>query len=194
MSMAKTITALLLGIAMQDGHIRATEDTAETYATVLRGSEFGRTPIKALLQMSSGIQFRHSVTEEDLATEDTAILNRIRNQNIADAVLHFNERIAPPGTRFNYTSADNLVLGLVLAAATRRTIADYAREKLWEPLGPEAKAIWQIDRTGQEMTACCFALSSAWPRTAALLQAIAKTWEEEAKRVDIEAAQRRMRS
>ena len=37
-------------------------------------------------------------------------------------------------------------------------------------------------------------LSSAWPRTAALLQAIAKTWEEEAKRVDIEAAQRRMRS
>jgi hypothetical protein len=38
------------------------------------------------------------------------------------------------------------------------------------------------------------ALSSPWPRTAALLQAIAKTWEEEAKRVDIEAAQRRMRS
>jgi hypothetical protein len=38
------------------------------------------------------------------------------------------------------------------------------------------------------------ALSSAWPRTAALLQAIAKTWEEEAKRIDIEAAQRRMRS
>ncbi|HEY7299471.1 MAG TPA: hypothetical protein VH684_16315 [Xanthobacteraceae bacterium] len=38
------------------------------------------------------------------------------------------------------------------------------------------------------------ALSSAWPRTAALLQKIAKTWEEEAKRVDIEAAQRRMRS
>ena len=37
-------------------------------------------------------------------------------------------------------------------------------------------------------------LSSAWPRTAALLQAIAKTWEEEAKRVDIEPAQRRMRS
>jgi hypothetical protein len=38
------------------------------------------------------------------------------------------------------------------------------------------------------------ALSSAWPRTAALLQAIAKAWEQEAKRVDIEAAQRRMRS
>lgn len=38
------------------------------------------------------------------------------------------------------------------------------------------------------------ALSSAWPRTAALLHAIAKTWEEEAKRFDIAAAQRRMRS
>ena len=37
-------------------------------------------------------------------------------------------------------------------------------------------------------------LSSAWPRTAALLQAIAKMWDEEAKRADLEAAQRRLRS
>jgi hypothetical protein len=34
----------------------------------------------------------------------------------------------------------------------------------------------------------------AWPRTAALLQAIVTTWEAQAKYVDTEAAQRRMRS
>ncbi len=44
------------------------------------------------------------------------------------------------------------MLGLVLAAATRRTVADYAAEKLWQPLGAEADATWIIDATGQEIT------------------------------------------
>jgi CubicO group peptidase (beta-lactamase class C family) len=159
MSMAKTITALLIGMAVQEGHIRSIADTAETYVPSLGNSEFGRTPIKAFLQMSSGIRFTHHISDVDGAAQpadDTAILNRFRQESVADAVRRFNERAAPPGMKFNYTSADNLVLGLVLAGATRRTVADYAREKLWEPLGAEAKAVWRIDRTGQEITACCF--------------------------------------
>ncbi len=159
-SMAKTITGLLVEIAVHEGNIRSVGDTAETYVAALRGSEFGRTPVKALLQMSSGIRFKHRVTENEdggaRPADDTAILNRLRQQSVADALLRFNERVAPPGTQFNYTSADTLVLGLVLAAATRGSVADYAREKLWEPLGAEAHAIWRIDRTGQELTACCF--------------------------------------
>src|SRR5262249_54469223 len=156
-SMAKTVTALLIGIAVKEGSIRSIEDAAETYAAPLRGSEFGRTPIKALLQMSSGIGFQHGYTDEKGASEDTAMLNRLRRQSVAEAVLHFNRRVAPPGTRFNYTSADTLVLGLVLAGATGRPVSDYAREKLWEPLGAEAPATWRIDQSGQEITSCCMA-------------------------------------
>ena len=73
-----------------------------------------------------------------MGTPDTATLNRLRARSVVQAVLHFKERAVPPGTRFNYTSADNLVLGLVLAAATGRTVADYAREKLWGRLAPNA--------------------------------------------------------
>ena len=36
--------------------------------------------------------------------------------------------------------------------------------------------------------------ASAWPRTAALLRAIGKTWEEDAVRADVDAAQRRLKS
>jgi hypothetical protein len=38
------------------------------------------------------------------------------------------------------------------------------------------------------------AVAAAWPRTAGVLRAIGKAWEEEGKRADIEAAQRRMKS
>jgi len=150
-SMAKTVLALLIGIAVQEGSIRSIEDTAETYVAALRGSEYGRTPIKALLQMSSGIDFKYSYSDNDGPSEDTAMLNRLRRESVADAVLTFNRRVAQPGTRFNYTSADSLVLGLVLTGATGRTVSDYAREKLWEPLGAEARATWRIDRSGKEM-------------------------------------------
>ena len=58
-----------------------------------------------------------------------------------------------------------MVLGLVLAHATRRTVADYAREKLWEPLGAEAEATWNMDATGQEVTFAYFnAVLRDWAR------------------------------
>jgi hypothetical protein len=38
------------------------------------------------------------------------------------------------------------------------------------------------------------AVIAAWPRTAALLRAIGKMWDQEGKREDIEAAQRRLKS
>jgi len=158
-SMAKTILALLIGIAVNEGKIKSLADTADSYVDALRDSEYGRTPLKALLQMSSGMRFKHGYAEGEqgtVGTPDTATLNRLRARSVVQAVLQFKERAVPPGTRFNYTSADNLVLGLVLAAATGQTGSDYASEKLWGPLGAERNAVWRINRNGEELTACCF--------------------------------------
>ena len=56
--MAKTIVALLIGIAVKEGAIGSIDELAEAYVPGLEGSEYGRTPMKALLQMSSGVAFR----------------------------------------------------------------------------------------------------------------------------------------
>jgi CubicO group peptidase (beta-lactamase class C family) len=166
-SMTKTITALLVGIAVHEGRIHSIADTAETYVAALRGSEFGRTPIKALLQMSSGIAFKREY-QGDTPVGDVAIQSK--SAGALDFLLHFNQRDAPPGTRFNYSNADNLALGLVLTGAVGGTIADYARQKLWEPLGAEAKATWELDRSGQEGTNCCFSATLRdWARLGLML-------------------------
>ena len=47
------------------------------------------------------------------------------------------------------------MLGLVLASAVGRPLADYLQEKIWEPLGAEGDASWLIDRSGQEVAFCC---------------------------------------
>src|SRR5262249_1836659 len=126
-SMAKTIVGLLIGIAIEEGTIRSINDLAEAYVPGLRGTEFGRTPIKALLQMRSGIFFRGDYAD---TTSDIYILARLTiEQDPAGslaAVKRFNWRRAPPGEYFSYSSADTVVLGLVLAGATQRTVSDYA--------------------------------------------------------------------
>lgn len=71
------------------------------------------------------------------------------------ALKPFNVRIRPPGNRFVYASAETQVLGLVLREVTGRPVADYFREKIWEPMGAEADAAWFVDRAGQEATYCC---------------------------------------
>ena len=82
-----------------------------------------------------------------------------------EAVKRFNTRNAQQGQRFSYSSAETVILGLVLAGATGRNISDYAREVLWEPLGAEADASWAVDATGHEVTYAYFnAVLRDWGR------------------------------
>jgi hypothetical protein len=56
-SMVKSIMGLLIGIAVSEGAIKSVDDTVETYVPGFRGSEYGKTPIRDLLHMSSGVDF-----------------------------------------------------------------------------------------------------------------------------------------
>lgn len=170
-SMAKTVIALLIGIAVADGAIASIDLPAETYVPDLNGTEYGRTSIKALLQMASGVAYHEGNGEEttDVTTLATLTLGQDPGGSVA-ALKRFNTRVAEPGARFNYASGDTLVLGLVLSGATGRRVADYAREKLWAPLGAEADASWIIDATGNEITfAYMNAILRDWARLGLML-------------------------
>jgi CubicO group peptidase (beta-lactamase class C family) len=170
-SMAKTIVGLLIGIAIEEGKIRSIDDLAEAYVPGLKGTKYGQTPIKALLQMRSGMFFRedYADTKSDIYTLAHLTLGQDPGGSLA-AVKRFNWRRAPPGQYFSYSSADTAVLGLVLTAATGRTLSDYASEKFWRPLGAEADATWAIDATGQEIAfAYVNAVLRDWARLGMML-------------------------
>jgi CubicO group peptidase (beta-lactamase class C family) len=170
-SMAKTVTGLLVGLAVADGAIRSIDDTAETYVPGLKGTEYGRTPIRALLQMSSGISFREDYGDPASDIYRLARLTLEGDPGGSVAALRlFDRRAAAPGAVFSYSSADSLALGLVLRGATGRPVADYASEKLWRPLGAEATAHWSVDATGQEITFAYFhAVLRDWARLGLML-------------------------
>jgi CubicO group peptidase (beta-lactamase class C family) len=154
-SMAKTVTSMLVGIAIAEGRIRSVDDAAAVYAPALAGSEYGRTSLRHLLQMSSGVRFSEDYSGSDDVSKLAANTFLQAGPGGADAVTRFNERAVPAGTKFSYASVETQVLGLVLRGAVGRPVAEYLQEKIWQPIGAEADATWLVDRSGQEATFCC---------------------------------------
>jgi CubicO group peptidase (beta-lactamase class C family) len=157
-SMAKSITGLLIGIAVAEGAIRSVEDTAETYVPELRGTEYGKTPIRDLLHMSSGVEFGEEAEHSrdlnrlwlDLMGGYLSSYARVAKGTLG-GIVRFNHRIAPPGTRFYYASIEADVLGVVLHSAVGRSASDYLQDKIWQPIGAEADASWLVDAQGFEL-------------------------------------------
>jgi CubicO group peptidase (beta-lactamase class C family) len=132
-SMAKTIVALAIGKALESGHIRSLEDTAETYEPMLTGTLYGQTRIINLLRMASGARF----VEDYSGNDDLARFGQTaRRQGLAAAAKVITDRVAPQGALFNYASAETQMLGLVVRAATGQTLCQYVSDKLWKPMGP----------------------------------------------------------
>jgi CubicO group peptidase (beta-lactamase class C family) len=150
-SMVKSITGLLVGIAIADGAIKSVDDKPEAYVPGFRGSEYGATAIRDLLHMSSGVEFG----EEQ---ENGRDLNRLWRDMVSGSgkgtiasITQFNRRIAPPGTKYYYASIEPDVLGVVLRYATGKSLSDCLQEKIWGPIGTEDDAKWLLDAEGYEL-------------------------------------------
>jgi CubicO group peptidase (beta-lactamase class C family) len=170
MSMSKSVIGLLVGIALEERKIASLDDHAGRYVTELRGHPYGETAIRHLLTMSSGVKFEEVYNgKDDVMKLGTAILFQ-EGPGGAAAVLPYRERIAPQGQRFAYASSETFVLALVLRSATGRTVSDYLSERIWQPMGAEADAYWNIDPAGNEVGYCCLSATLRdWARLGLLL-------------------------
>lgn len=156
-SMVKTMVAMLVGIAIKEGKIRSIEDLAQDYVPDMKGSAYGQTSLRALLTMSSGIEFSEVYDGKDDAASFGRDLRRSDLPNAANLLRRYTTRTAPPETKFTYAGSQTETLGLVLMAATGKRLADYLSEKIWKPMGAEDEASWTVDGHNQEQAYCCLA-------------------------------------
>jgi CubicO group peptidase (beta-lactamase class C family) len=158
-SMAKTITALLVGIAHAKGHIRSLDDKLGSYWPEIEESAYGQTTIRHLLRMSSGVQFRELYTwtpDDDIWIWGRLLnlpANRGRPELITEYLNSRNVRNQEQGARFHYASIETELLGRVLTRSTGQTIAKLTERWLWHPMGAESDAYWLRSGTdGVEQT------------------------------------------
>ncbi len=168
-SMAKSVTSLLIGVALDRGVIESLDDPADKYVTSLAGSLYGSTTLRQLLRMSSGVTFSERYDGKD----DVARLARAVGggpESTTEVLRSQSERHSAPGQKFAYASAETEVLGRVLTSATKRSLADLTTDWLWKPMGAEHEAFWCIGKDGQEVAYSCFnATLRDWARLGLLL-------------------------
>jgi CubicO group peptidase (beta-lactamase class C family) len=136
-SAGKSITALLIGIAIDQKKIRATSDRVGLYLPEIKSKPIGAISIADLLTMRSGLD----ANDEDPASPG----NEDRMDQAADpARFALDIAVAnPPGTRYIYNSLTAYLAGLVVERAVDLQMDDFAREFLFQPLGINA---WRWDR------------------------------------------------
>jgi CubicO group peptidase (beta-lactamase class C family) len=146
-SMSKTITAMLVGIAIDQGKIGSLDDRADKYVPELKGTGYDGVTIRQIMQMRSGADYqeRYDFGEHPSFAaklhEQAIILNKMR---FAAGALE-TKRGTAPGSTFNYSTLDTMVIGWVLEAATGDKLEEFTQRTLWGPLGAQADGFWLAD-------------------------------------------------
>lgn len=148
-SMAKSFISALMGIAIEEGHIKNINQNVEEYVPELMGSAYEGVRIKDVLQMSTGVKFNEDYG--DFYSDINRWGRGFAMGNSQDAFAGTLEREVEPGTINHYVSINTHVLGMILTKATGSTITDYMREKLYNPLGMEYNGYWLLDGKNMEM-------------------------------------------
>ena len=148
-SMAKSFLSALFGIAVEEGHIKDLNTPVTEYVPSLIGSGYDGVTIKNVLQMSSGVYFN-----EDYGDFNSDINRFGRLMALGGSFDDFAASLTrerEQGTFMHYVSIDTHVIGMVLRAATGKSIEEYFQEKLWTKLNTERDAIFITDTTGEPM-------------------------------------------
>lgn len=145
MSIAKSITSTLIGMALAEGRISSLEDPVTRYVPTLAGSAYDGVSVRQVLMMASGVKWNETYT--DPASDRRRLLDAqiAQTPGTALALMAALPRAAAPGTRFNYSTGETLIAGEVVRGAVGMSLAEYLSDRLWKPLGMESDATWWLD-------------------------------------------------
>ena len=151
-SVTKSVTSMLLGAAIKDGHIKSVEDKVTIYLPQLLNSNYQDVSIKQVLQMSSGIDWNEDY-EDPLS--DVNIAGALNSLNLYEYLNNLNKK-SSAGNKFNYNTGETNLIGGIVRAAIGDNLSNYLEKKIWKPFGMEFNAYWVIDTDyEQELGGCC---------------------------------------
>ena len=148
-SAAKTIAALLIGIAYDEGKIKSLDEKVGKYIPEFNNKGKEKITIRHLLMMSSGLDWQESaknpLSENAESYYGTDLYSLVTRQHA----------IEKPGVRFEYQSGDSQLLGYIVEKSTGEDLSQYAQIKIWDKIGAEQNAFWSLDKKGGDEKAFC---------------------------------------
>lgn len=152
-SMSKTLTALLVGIAIDRGEISSADDPVGRYVEEWRGDPRGHITLRQLLHMASGLAQIGAGHGYAITAANPAARQHF-GSDFVGPMLGL-ALAGKPGATFDYNNNDNLLLGLVLERAAKTRYSVLLSERLFTPLGLGDASLYMDRVGGFPMTSCC---------------------------------------
>ncbi len=144
-SAAKSVTSALVGIALDQGHIKSIEQPVldffpkRAFANVDENKK--ALTLEHLLMMATGLPCGDTDTSGQGPMSDL-----YSSEDWVQFLLDLPVK-EPPGTRFEYCSAASFLLSAIVQERTGMTAAEFAQKQLFGPLGIE-DAEWPANAQG----------------------------------------------
>ena len=151
-SVSKSIVGLVYGIALAAGKVPAPEDrlmqSFPEYADLAADPERNRWTLHHVLTMTMGTDWNESMPYTNPANSETAM------DMAPDRYRYILSRpiVTEPGKRWVYNGGATALLGRLIAKGTGKSLHQYARETLFDPLGI-GPTDWHADKAGELIAA-----------------------------------------
>jgi CubicO group peptidase (beta-lactamase class C family) len=158
-SMAKTVTTMQVGLAVQQGLISNFDAPITQFLPEYANNAWGA---KATVAQLSAMKAGHDWTENYKLPFN--VTTNLYFGTDAEKVVLGQGFEREPGTAFEYSSGSTQLLGVILKRAIQKknpqsNVSEHLSQSLWQPLGMENNAIYTLDRAGDEggmeRTYCC---------------------------------------
>lgn len=156
-SVGKSFTSALIGIALDEGKIASIDVPMVDYYPEWAGSPRDQIKLVDVLHMASGLDWSE-IYQVDMANESD-VVQLVFTTESPLAYVVARPSLHAPGTMFNYSSGDTLLLSGLLQQATGKRAGDYAQEKLFAKIGIEGAEWWRA-KTGETLTYCCLDMTT----------------------------------
>jgi len=144
-SVTKSVVSTLVGMALADGLLDSTDRRVVDFfadRTIANLDDAKKAiTVRQLLDMTSGLTW-----QEGLSGAAESYIAMERSPDWQQFILD-HPMAAAPGTRFYYSSGNSHLLSAILSKVTGKSAHDYAREKLFGPLGID-DVLWRADPQG----------------------------------------------
>ena len=154
-SMAKTVSTLLVGIAIEEGHIQRFDQPISDFIAEFKDDPLARNATLAhLALMNSGYEW-----SEHYYLPFSPVVELYHGADVENFLVnrHFS---AQPGAVWEYSSASTQLLAIALRRALRNanaadSLSEYLSAKLWQPMQMNDDALWHTDAQAMELAYCC---------------------------------------
>lgn len=149
-SLSKSITSILIGIALDEGKIDSIEDPVDKYIPTLTGTGYEGVTIRNILQMASGIKFSEDYGDPDSDINQVMFKTYVYFEHLEEWITEF-ESERPQGEKHHYQSINTEILAVILKNVYDKPLSELLSEKIWQPMGAEQDANWNTDEYDTEI-------------------------------------------